>query len=176
MKLSLAVAFDQNRLIGYNNTIPWQSEKWIHIRNQVRKDMLFFKEITIGHPIIMGRITYLTLPQPLKNRLNIVLSNKHILDCEEKDFSVKTCNSLKDAILLASEKDSQACIIGGASIYQQAFPFVDTIYQTVFNINCECGYGNKVYCPPFDLKDWSSEILQSDPIYTITKYTKKLNL
>jgi dihydrofolate reductase len=172
MKLSLAVAFDQNRLIGYNNTIPWQSEKWSHIREQVRKDMLFFKELTIGHPVIMGRTTYLILPKPLKSRLNIVLSNKHTFDHEEKDLSVKTCNSLKEAIALAAEKDSQACIIGGASIYQQAFPLVDVVYQTVFNINCECGYGNKVYCPMFDLTDWSSEILQNDQVYSITKYTK----
>ena len=172
MKLSLAVAFDQNRLIGYNNTIPWQSSKWAHIREQVSKDMSFFKELTTGHPVIMGRTTYLTLPKPLKNRLNIVLSSKHLFDRDEKDFSVKTCNSLKDAIALAAEKDSQACIIGGASVYEQAFPLVDTVYETVFNIKFECGNGNKVYCPPFNLNNWNSEILLCDPVFSITKWVK----
>lgn len=174
MKTSVLVACDLNRLIGYNNTIPWHyKQRYPEIQPSVRKDLKFFRSTTVGRPIIMGRTTFRTLPKPLKKRLNIVLSSKYSLDTNDDEYRVITCRNWDEALSVASEHavDDEAFIIGGASVYRQAFDFVDAIYQTTFNIAFQPGLGVKVYCPPIPESFQLSATIEENEFFKIEKFT-----
>lgn len=115
MKIALVAAASDNNVIGDNNALPWR----------MPADMKFFKELTTGHPVIMGRKTYYSFGKPLKNRQNIIISR-------DKNLTIKGCvvvNSLKEAIKEA-KKDKEVFIIGGAEIYRQSMKIADKIYLT----------------------------------------------
>ncbi len=116
MTLSIIVAVSQNFAIGKNNDLL------CHIPGDLKR----FKSITAGHAVIMGRHTWLSLPnRPLPNRKNIVLST-------QKDFvaeSALIARTLDEAIVLA-KGDNEIFIIGGGQLYKQALPFADKLYLT----------------------------------------------
>lgn len=117
MTVSAIVAVAKNGVIGSDNQIPW------HLPNDLR----FFKKHTTGHHVIMGRVTYLSLGRPLPNRTNVVITrNPH--------FVAEGCmvvNSIEEALALALKNgETEAFIIGGATIYEAAMPYLDRIYLT----------------------------------------------
>ncbi len=117
MKLSFIVAYDKNKGIGKNNTLPWQ----------LKDDLKFFKETTSNKPVIMGRKTYESIGKPLPNRRNIILSqqNLRIEGCEVYDnieFALAQVQSVPKVF-----------VIGGANIYQQLILRVDVLYITKVN-------------------------------------------
>ena len=119
--ISIIVAKSNNNVIGSNGSIPWN----------VPKDLKYFKELTEGNTVIMGRKTYESLPKdkkPLPNRINIVITR-------DINFTANGCmvvGSLEEAILkIDNRKDT--FIIGGGEIYKQAINFVDKIYVTEIN-------------------------------------------
>lgn len=182
---TIVVAHDLNRLIGYNNTIPWHyKDQYPEVQPAVKKDLKFFRKLTTGHPVIMGRTTFKTLPRPLKNRTNIVLSTKANFDVVEEDRKVVTCSNWDKAFEVAQEEtlDDEIFIIGGANVYKQALEFVDVIYRTIFNFAFEPGYGNKVYFPSFsslrpphpkeETPLWGIETVESDEHFKIEKIQK----
>ncbi len=114
LPLSMIVAIGNNGAIGYKGKIPWHSSE----------DMSYFKKITQGHAIIMGRKTWNEIGKPLQGRRNIVLSKQFV----HKD--VEVFSSIEDAISSARTTDLEPIIIGGSSIYTQAMPFVTKIYLT----------------------------------------------
>jgi dihydrofolate reductase len=111
---SIVVAYDTNRVIGGNNTIPWQG--------LLPADMRHFKELTIGKTVIMGRKTYESIGGPLPYRQNIVVSRQ---DIEYEDAEV--VHSLAHAYASAQ---SDIAIIGGAEIYTMALEDADVIHAT----------------------------------------------
>lgn len=119
--VSIIVAKSKNNVIGSNGSIPWS----------VPKDLKYFKELTEGNTVIMGRKTYESLPEnkkPLPNRINIVITR-------DSNFKANGCiivNSLEEALLKADNKND-TFIIGGGEIYKQALNFVDKIYITEIN-------------------------------------------
>lgn len=117
--ISLIVAVSENNVIGKNNQLLWH----------LPADLKYFKEQTLGKPVIMGRKTFdsiiKSIGKPLSNRQNIVITRKD-------DFSydnVLRAKDLTQAIQLAGDV-SEIMIIGGGSIYEQALPFADKIYLT----------------------------------------------
>ncbi len=116
-KISAIVAMDRNQGIGYQNTIPWK----------LPPDMKRFKDLTTGHVVIMGRKTWESLPKPLRNRTNIVLS-KQLQTIGSPGILF---HDLEKAIEYAKtiERD-EIFIIGGATVYKEALPFLGTIYAT----------------------------------------------
>jgi dihydrofolate reductase len=120
--ISLIVAASENGAIGRNNEMLW------HLPDDFR----WFKEKTLGHPVIMGRNTMLSLGRSLPKRRNIVISrNKHAVLVGFDLF-----HSLEEAIASASETDKEEIfIIGGGSVYEQALPFADRIYYTRVQAN-----------------------------------------
>lgn len=117
--ISIVVAIaEKNRAIGKDNKLPWH----------IPEDLKRFKEITTGHPIIMGRRTYESIGRPLPNRTNIIVT-------KNKDFRAENCvvvNSLEEAIKKASEIDQEEIyIIGGGEIFKQALPYTDKLYLTL---------------------------------------------
>lgn len=115
LTVSIIVAVAENGVIG-DGFLPWH----------LSSDLIFFKKMTLGHPVIMGRKTYESIGRALPGRTNIILSR-------QKDYIVKDClvaNNIIQALSLASEKDEICFIIGGQEVYHQSIGFVDTMYVT----------------------------------------------
>ncbi|MBI1921655.1 MAG: dihydrofolate reductase [Geobacter sp.] len=122
MVVSIIAAMADNRVIGKEGKIPWD----------VPADRRRFRELTFGHPVIMGRRTFETLPGPLAGRANIVVTRNPSWRAD----GVLVAHSLAEALLLAGGVD-EAFVIGGGEIYRQALTFAQRIYLTVVHINVE---------------------------------------
>ncbi|MGF7532897.1 dihydrofolate reductase DfrA [Bacillus mexicanus] len=133
--ISFIFAMDANRLIGKDNDLPW------HLPN----DLAYFKKVTSGHSIIMGRKTYESIGRPLPNRKNIVVTS-----APASQFPGCTVvSSIKDVLDICS--DSEECfVIGGAQLYTALFPYADRLYMTKILHEFE---GDRHF-PEFDETDW----------------------
>lgn len=117
MRVSLVVAAARNSVIGQHGAIPW------HLRD----DQRFFKQLTTGHCVIMGRKTFESLPRPLPNRTTIVLSR------QVRDFGheVESARNLEAAIDSARTAGFDECFIaGGEAVYNEGLLIADRIYLT----------------------------------------------
>lgn len=144
MSATILVAFDDNRLIGDNGKLPW------HIPN----DLKFFKRITQGHPIIMGRKTWDSLPiKPLPRRMNIVLTrdaSKLLLPptdslCYLNDV-VAACNKFQEIY-------GNAFIIGGAQVYELALKL--GVVDRVIVSRIKGSHQGDTYFPPLLEERWN---------------------
>lgn len=122
--ISLILAMADNGTIGDNNALPW------HLPNDLR----FFKNSTLGKPIIMGRKTYESIGKPLPGRENIVISRQLSHD------AIPGCtifNSLQAAIDAINERQDtpEIMIMGGAQIYQESLPLMNRLYLTHVHAN-----------------------------------------
>jgi dihydrofolate reductase len=103
-----------------------------HLLVKIHEDLKRFKELTMGHPIIMGRNTFLSIGRPLPGRTNIVLTK----DPNERWEGCVACTSLEEAFQSAAQHDqSEVFVIGGGEVYRQALPFSDTLYLTLVESN-----------------------------------------
>lgn len=121
IRLSLVVAVSLNGVIGAGGTLPWR----------LPSDLKRFKEITLGHPCIMGRKTWQSLKGPLPGRDNIVVTRSGL----ELPDGVHRVASLAEAVALASRLASERgvgeiMVIGGGEIYREALPLADRVYLT----------------------------------------------
>lgn len=145
MQISIITAFDQNGVIGLNNTLPWH----------IPEDFVWFKENTLHKSVIMGHKTYQSIGKPLPNRTNIVLSRSNI------SFpGCLTFTSLETA-LKHCQQEKEVMIIGGSQIYQEALPFCHKLYIT----RVLSDFPGDTYFPSIDWHQWdclySSEIKHS---------------
>jgi dihydrofolate reductase len=131
--LSIIVAMTEDRVIGCNNQLPWH----------ISEDLIRFKQITMGHPIIMGRKTYESIGKPLPGRINIVVTR----DPEKKWDGVIIAHSLDEA-LKSQKSEKEVFVIGGSSLFEEAWPKADQIYLTLIHHRIP---GDVVF-PAFDLK------------------------
>jgi dihydrofolate reductase len=126
----------QNFAIGKNN------ELLFHLPNDLKR----FKQITTGHPVIMGRNTLLSLPKgALPNRRNIVIT-----DNPNEQFDRCEMVPSIDQALEAVKEESEAFIIGGGTIYRQFFPLAGKLYLTLVHRDFEAD----VYFPQIDYTEW----------------------
>jgi dihydrofolate reductase len=134
--ISIIVAIAKNFAIGKNNDLLF------HLPNDLKR----FKQITTGHPVIMGRNTLLSLPRwPLPNRRNIVITDKkddHFTGCE-------IVFSVDEAVELV-KNEKEAFVIGGGSVYRQFFPLAGRLYLTVVNKVFEAD----TFFPEIDYSEW----------------------
>jgi dihydrofolate reductase len=112
--VKIIVAVSSNRVIGDSNKLLWN----------LPADLKHFKNITTGHPIVMGRKTYDSIGRPLPNRRNIVITTQPDYKLE----GVEVVNSIQEALLLTN---NDCFIIGGGEIYKQTLHLSDQIYMTV---------------------------------------------
>ena len=134
MRLSLIVAMAKNRVIGNHNQMPWH----------LPADFAYFKKITTGHPIIMGRKTFESIGRPLPGRRNIVVSRNPAFRADGADVAA----SLGEAIDACGDTD--AFVIGGATLYAEALPRIDRIYLTEVDASPE---GDTLF-PALDKQQW----------------------
>lgn len=142
MTVSIIVAVAENGAIGKNNDLLW------HLPN----DLKFFKTVTLGHPVIMGRKSYLSIPEkyrPLPGRPNLVVSR----DKGFKEEGIRVHQSIESAIESAKELDKQEIfIIGGGQIYKHAIShdLCDRVYFT----SVKASFEGDVFFPELDLNKW----------------------
>jgi len=141
VKSSLIVAMATNGVIGINGDLPWK----------LSADLRRFKQLTMGHAIIMGRKTYDSLATRLgggllPGRTSIVVTRQ---DAYPLAAGALRANNLEAAIALARD-DSEVFIIGGAEIYRAAMPLVDRMYVTVVNANID----GDTHFPEWDRTEW----------------------
>lgn len=112
--LSIIVAVAQNGVIGDKNSLLWH----------ISEDLKYFKSLTSGHPVLMGRKTYESIGRPLPNRTNVVISRQEI-----EIPGCRVVHSFEEAIGLFSA-DEELFVIGGAQIYAEALPHAGRLYLT----------------------------------------------
>ena len=122
--ISMIVARSRNHVIGRDNQMPWK----------ISADLQFFKKVTMGHPVIMGRKTWESIGRPLPGRRNIVVSRNADLQLT----GAEVVNSL-DAALATLSEFPRVFVIGGEQLFTQAFPKADRLYITEIDIDVEGG-------------------------------------
>ena len=135
MIISLIAAMDKNRVIGKGGKLPWN----------LPADMKYFKDKTLGKPIIMGRKTYESLGKPLPNRKNIIITH-------DQDYKAEGCivvHSAEEA-LKAAEGNEEVMIIGGSQIYKELLPKANRMYLTIVDADFE----GDTFFPEYDVKEW----------------------
>ncbi|MCW0486110.1 dihydrofolate reductase [Riemerella anatipestifer] len=133
---TIIVAMGKNNEIGFNNQLLWH----------LPKDLKHFKNLTSGHPIIMGRKTYESIGKPLPNRTNIVVSQKK--DWFEEGILI--VGTLKEAIKFAKKIDENIFIIGGGSIYEQTIDQADRLEVTLVDTTLKAD----TFFPKINPKEW----------------------
>ncbi|MEM9859797.1 MAG: dihydrofolate reductase [Bacteroidota bacterium] len=140
MKISMIAAVAENGVIGKDNDLVWS----------LPDDMKFFMRTTSGHPVIMGRKNYESIPEkyrPLPKRKNIIITRQS----DYKAEGAYVVNSLKEAISSALEGNSEEVfIIGGGQIYEMGLDIADTMYITEIHETFE----GDTYFPDYDQSRW----------------------
>lgn len=147
MIISLVVAVSKNYCIGKDNQLLWH----------LPVDMAYFKELTMGGTVLMGRKTYFSIPEkfrPLPNRNNIVVSkNLHFIDNLKNQFHPQlfAAHSIEEALEISLKLGTiELFIIGGAEIYQQTFSIADRLYVTHVDAEIE----GDAHFPEVNSKEW----------------------
>lgn len=133
-QISIIAAIDKNGLIGKSNHLPWK----------IKEDLNHFREITMGHPVVMGKKTWLSIGRPLDGRINIILTH-------DKYFSIPGCiivNSIEQ--ILTAYTSQEIFVIGGAEVFKQFLPLTSKIYLTRILHEFE----GDTYFPDVNWEDW----------------------
>jgi dihydrofolate reductase len=136
MSLSLIVAVADNGVIGVDNRLPWR----------LPADLQRFKQLTLGHHIIMGRRTWDSIGRPLPGRTSVVVTRNRALAVPA---GVIVAGSLDEA-LAACFGDAEPFVIGGAELYRASLPRADRLYLTVV----EHPFTGDTFFPDFDRSAW----------------------
>ena len=137
MKISMIAAMTEDRVIGIKNTLPWK----------LPNDMKWFRQNTMGKPIIMGRKTFESFgAKPLPGRTNIIIT--HSQNYQAKDSIV--VHSIEDALKAAGDVE-EVMIIGGASFYEQMLPKADRLYLTFVHAELK----GDAWFPEINNNDWN---------------------
>lgn len=136
--ISFIVAMDENRIIGKDNTLPWY----------LPADLQYFKKITMGHPILMGRKTYESIGKPLPGRENIILTR----NADYQHEGITVISDMKDAVAYADALDDEVFVIGGAEIFKQLLADSKRIYITQIHHSFE----GDTYFPELNMSKWQT--------------------
>lgn len=137
MTISIIAAVAANRVIGKEGDLPWH----------IPEDLKYFKRITMGKPVIMGRKTWETLDEPLPGRKNIVVTRQN----DYKAKGAEVVHNLDDAIQAAAGTQ-EVMILGGAGIYEAALPRTDRMYLT----HIHEAFEGDTYFPEFNRNNWEA--------------------
>jgi len=160
--ISIIVAIAENRAIGKDNKLLWH----------VSEDLKRFKKLTTGHTLIMGRRTFLSLPNgPLANRRHIVISD---VEGEQFDGCLMAA-SPEEAVHMAGT-DDECFVIGGGMVYAQFLPVAGKLYLTLVHHSFEAD----TYFPEIDFSQWEAGYSESveaggrnQYAHTYTEYVRR---
>lgn len=132
----MIAAMADDRVIGINNSLPWK----------LPNDMKWFRQQTMGKPIVMGRKTFESFgAKPLPGRTNIIITR-------DQNYKADNCvvvHSIDEAIQAAGDVE-EVMIIGGASFYEQMLPRADRLYITLVH----CKVDGDAWFPEWDESEW----------------------
>ena len=132
--LSLIVAIAKDNVIGFQHKMPWH----------LPAELAYFKRVTMGHPIVMGRKTFDSIGRPLPGRRNIVVTR----NADFQRDGIEVAHSLAAAMALCA--DSDAFLIGGATLYAEALPHVDKLFIT----EIDATPAGDTFFPAIDARQW----------------------
>jgi dihydrofolate reductase len=152
MKISFVVAVAANGVIGKDNALPWR----------LSDDLKFFKRVTMGKPVIMGRTTYDSIGKPLPGRTNIVITR----NADYRASGVRVVHSIEAALELgkqiaSNDGQQEVTVIGGAQIFGAMLTagLVDRMYYTEVHGSPD----GDTFFPPFDRRQWSEVARENFP-------------
>ena len=145
MKISIIAAIGSNNELGRDNDLIWR----------LPNDLKFFKSVTTGHTVLMGKNTFWSLPKVLPNRTNIVITHSD----EKFPDEVVIYNSIESFLNDYRDSDEEVFIIGGASIYKQFIDMAENLYLTEIEASCPDA---SVYFPDFNKEDYDKSIIGSN--------------
>lgn len=158
--LSLIAAIGKNNELGLDNDLIWH----------IKEDLLFYRSMTAGKNIIMGRKTFESMPSSALEKRNLfVLSTKPL----DRDYDVNSFNNLYSILNYIENTPEEFVVVGGSVIYKEFMPFVDTMYLTHILEYA----GADEFFPTFDIKDWNIELMDNywkeEIPYIRKKYIRK---
>jgi len=141
MRISIIAAVATNGVIGRQGQLPW------HLSTDLKR----FKQLTMGHTMIMGRRTWESIGRPLPGRRTVVVTRQSDYDVPD---GVRTAPSFDDALDIAEAAgENDVFVVGGAEIYQEAFPQADRLFFTEVAADVE---GDTYFPVNFDTFEWDS--------------------
>jgi len=142
MKVALAAAVAENGVIGGDGDLLWR----------ISDDLKWFKKVTLGKPIIMGRKTFESIGKPLPGRDNIIITRSNVLSAGGAFVVRSVTSAIKLATACAGDKGGEeVCIIGGAEVYRQTLAIADRIYLTRVDASPQ---GDAIF-PEIDSRAWN---------------------
>ncbi|WP_240724749.1 dihydrofolate reductase [Onishia niordana] len=163
--VAMIAAMSRNRVIGVDNQLPWY----------LPEDLKFFKVMTQGKPLVMGRKTFESIGRPLPGRRNIVVTR----DPDFEHPGVSVCHDLVSALDLADQQAiidgvEEIMVMGGAQIYAQALPYASRLYLTEVDITLE----GDAFFPELEKASWRQEQVvdgepaEGQPAYAFCQYQR----
>ena len=150
LPVSLIVAATRNQVIGLENQMPWH----------LPADLRYFKQCTLGKPIIMGRKTWESLGRPLPGRLNIVISRQADAELAGAEVFADLASAIERGQEWAAQQGvDEVMVIGGGQIYQQAIAFAQRVYLTRIELELE----GDTFFPVLDAEDWQQTSAKTHP-------------
>jgi dihydrofolate reductase len=143
--ISFIVAMDAKSAIGKNNELPWH----------LPADLAFFKKVTMGNPIVMGRKTFESIGKALPGRENVVVTR-------DRHYKAEDCtiiHSVDKISEIERNANEEVFVIGGAEIFKETFPFADRLYITMI----EEEFDGDTFFPPFNHEEWELKSRKKGP-------------
>ena len=138
MPVTIVAAVARNGVIGVGGGLPW------HLPDDLRR----FKELTLGHVLVMGRKTYESIGRPLPGRTTVVVTRSHAWDPGSSDVLV--AGGVPEAIAAAAAIDPEVFVVGGAAVYAEALPLADRLELTMVDAE---PVGDTTF-PEVDWSEW----------------------
>ncbi|WP_070119277.1 dihydrofolate reductase [Bacillus marinisedimentorum] len=135
--ISFLVALDRNHTIGKDNDLPWH----------LPEDLRYFKNVTMDHPIVMGRKTHESIGKILPGRENIIVTRNREYECGECTIA----HSAGEVLEMERKSGDEYFVIGGAELFNSFFPYADRLYITYI----EEFFEGDTFFPDYDKNDWS---------------------
>lgn len=154
MRTVIVVAVARNGVIGADGGLPWR----------IPEDMSHFKQLTMGHALVMGRATFESIGRPLPGRTNIVLTR-------QPDWShdgVLVAGSLDQGLFMAAGRGQDAFIAGGAEVYRQALDIADRIELT----EVDDSPAGDTWFPPVEWSQWREVSRQTHAGFSFVSYER----
>ncbi|VUD62194.1 Dihydrofolate reductase type 3 [Thalassocella blandensis] len=151
-EICIVVAVAENGVIGVDNGLPWK----------LSADLKYFKQVTMGHPMVMGRLTFDSIGRPLPGRKTVVVTRQQDWSCDGVDVAHDLTEALQKAQDLSDEMGvDKIMLVGGAQLYKQALPLCQRLYLT----RVEASIDGDAFFPALDLNQWeevSNERYEAD--------------
>jgi dihydrofolate reductase len=150
MTIILIAAVGANGVIGVDNDLPWR----------IREDLQHFKQLTLGHTLVMGRKTYDSIGRPLPGRRTVVVTRRPDWSAD----GVEVVHTVEEAL----KQDGDIYVAGGGEIYRQALPYADRLELTEV---AQSPTGDVTF-PSFDRSEWSETSRTPHDGFTFVTYDR----